>query len=236
MEGLVDSSRNKEIYIQAELYRLLKNVCSHPAQKQPIHGSNITSSWEPHDVLIEPTIIPERNKNKEADLLLIGRTREPPLKTRPILIIEVKKRRLSQLSKYYRRYLRQAYDYAHAIDCRCYSVYDGNTWIIMQIAEPYLIAFFQKRIGVNHKDDIIFSEKLWNIAGSVQDAFQNAPIGEFSKHDDFLPWKKVLHSFLRDAFQRNVTTSRWEPSEAQLKKKASMLEKIWLELNREYLV
>lgn len=106
----------------------------------------------------------------------------------------------------------------------------------MQMAEPYLIAFFKKRLGIDHKGDIAFSEKLWNIAGHLRDQYRRKPIGEFAYHDDYEPWKKSIYYFLRDAYQRNANASGGTPSEEQLNEKASQLVKLWHDLHKDYLI
>lgn len=65
----VSSTKSKEAFVQAELYRILRNMCVVPSLGPPLINFSGSKAWSPKDVLIEARV---SGKRKRLDLVLIG--------------------------------------------------------------------------------------------------------------------------------------------------------------------
>jgi hypothetical protein len=179
-------------------------------------------------VLIEARV---SGKRKRLDLVLIGEKKvqfDP--QDHPLLVIEVKKRRHEQLTRPYQSYLKQADEYARSIGCKYYSVHDGNTFILMQKAEPYLIGFSQESIWRREQDKQDFAGRLWNSICRIADTYDGDPVEEFRYHSDIFPWKRTIPFLIKDAFLRNAQASGWEPDEDQALEIGRVLSEKWFDV------
>jgi len=193
-----DATKEKELAIQAEVYRILKNYAN--------EGLSLTeqlfSGWAPDDVLIEASISDSSGKHMEADLVLMAKGNEYSRSIRsPILVIETKLRKLSNLTRYYQSALKQSRKYAHSIRCPTYSVYDGHTFILMQIPSPFLIGIWQWAPSQREIANRDFARKLWKVSLNLKVSRSESPVPEFLFHPDIEPWKKSFYYFVRDAFR-----------------------------------
>ncbi|MBY8997412.1 MAG: hypothetical protein KGD60_06755 [Candidatus Thorarchaeota archaeon] len=197
----LESTQEKEVRIQAELYRILRNhVCTGVGL---LDGALM--SWKPYDVLIEASIPEPGNKIGRADLVLLGqRELRYKVEIKPLLVIEVKRRKTSQLTKHYKAYIRQARRYAYALQCPIYTVYDGFTWILMQISSPFLIGLRQWSFSSNERRNQEFAREIWEMASEINERKTEGPVRKFVFHSDFLPWKESIYYFIKDAFQFKI--------------------------------
>ncbi len=220
-----DTTLGKEIRIQAEMYRILRNLV--------MEGFSlieaITSQWSPDDVLIEASISLENGATKAADLVLMGRRNSYGTGNRkPLMVIEIKKRRLTHLTQSYGAALKQARQYAHMIGCPLYAVYDGHTLILMQIPSPFLIGLSQWSFTNSTRRNREFAQKLWGIALQIQSGIVREPVAGFRYHSDFEPWKKSIYYFIRDAFRFKVVVDQGMSSETfDIEGEAELLAQRW---------
>ncbi len=225
----ISATKAKEIYIQAELYRLLRNKAIH---LQRIIPRGPVPAWSAKDVLIEATIRDD-GKTKEADIVLLTslQLEFDRVKIKPALVIEIKTRKFSRLSVSYGAYLRQAYNYTVMIGCSNYAVYDGKNFILMQLAEPYMIGFTDFSTGRDEKEDIKNIGKIWHAARILSENFQTEALPDFKYHSDIDLWRKTIPVLIRQAFQRNARRSGREPTLEEVEKTGERLGKKWLEMH-----
>jgi hypothetical protein len=225
-----DAIEEKEIRIQADLYRIMKNY----ANEGFSIAESFTYEWKLDDVLIEASINLPSGVTKEADLILMGLGPQYGETVRkPILVIETKVRKLSNLTKYYQKALNQARVYAHAIGCKAYAVYDGFTLLLMQIAKPFLIGLTQWTQTRNDRRNRDFARKLWRTAIDLHINIASGPVSEFVYHSDFSPWKRSVYYFIRDAFLFKVEVDQGMSREQfEIERDSKLLAQKWRELYR----
>ena len=192
-----EATKNKEISLQAELYRILKNY----ANEGLSIAESFTHTWAPDDILIEASIKMKDGITKEADLVLLARGTQYSREVRkPVLVIETKERSLTYRTQHYQKTLSQAREYAHTIGCKMYAVYDGYTLIVMHIAHPYLIGLTTWTQTKNDRKNREFARTLWNRVIESHSGISPDYLSGFTYHPDFEPWKKSIYSFIRDAY------------------------------------
>jgi len=227
----ITATKVKEIYIQAELYRLLRDyVIGHIVGHRRIGASGPVPPWYPKDVLIEATIR-DGEETKEADIVLLTsrQLEDGSPEVKPALVIEVKSRRISRLSVSYGAYLKQAFNYAALIDCSNYAVYDGKNFILMQLTEPYMVGFTDFAIGHNQDEDDDNIGNIWWAARVLSEEPQIQAIRGLAYHSDINIWRKVIPVLIRQAYQRSVRMSGKEPSPENIEETGQRLGKKWLD-------
>jgi hypothetical protein len=224
----LESTQEKEIRIQAEFYRILRNhVCTGIGLLD-----GVLMTWKPHDVLIEPSISQLGNKIGRADLVLLAqRESKNRIDTKPLLVIEIKKRKTTQLTKHYNGYLRQARKYAYALRCPIYAVYDGFTLILMQIPSPFLIGLRQWSFSSTERHNQEFAREVWEMAAELYERIAEGPVPKFTFHSDFLPWRESIYYFIKEAFRFKIEVDQSMSTELfDIDGEAKRLAHIWREL------
>ncbi len=224
----IEATKSKEIYIHAELYRILQNVAKEPP---PLLRFS-SGSWTPSETLIEATIREDETSVKKADLvLMVKRTGSyGRVDRKPALVIEVKMRRYNRLSQSYGAFLKQAFKYAEKIDCYYYSVYDGRTFIYMQFGEPYLIGLSDYPLDSSETKKREFAERIWSAACLTASGVQQGILKDFVFHSDFDSWKKSVPKFIGQAYRRNAMRSGWAPTSESVNEASSQFARKWSEL------
>lgn len=197
----IESTMRKEARFQAELYCVLRGF---------IARMDAFPEWVPTDVFVEPTIPQLMGKNgsdareskKRADLTLVAEDWSTKVQ-KPVLVIECKQRKIptSNLRRYYGDALAQAEDYARAIECQRYAVYDGHNFILMQVSDPFLIGISEWPIAAltDH-----FARNLWHALLETNEEMKYQYLTPFLRHSDLEPWKPVVAGLIEDAMLRQA--------------------------------
>lgn len=227
-----DATNEKELRIQIELYRVLKNYI---IQDLSI-VERVLDDWIPSDVLFEASILRDSKTPWEADLVLMASTnRSAETNRQPILVIETKKRKTSRVTQYYQAALRQARKYAYAIKCPTYAVYDGHTLILMRDSSPYLMGLTRWVPTENERSNRDFARKLWGVSRILKDAPPDYRPNKFIFHPDFDPWRGAIFYFIRDALQFRIEVIQgMSPQDYNIDGEAESLADIYRGMFRRY--
>lgn len=208
----------KEIRNQAELYRILSNVSMREFPRLSGYG------WDLDGVLIEATILDSESESVgEADLILMARN--PTDKRVPLIVIEVKKTVVRNLTRPFQSSFKQAWKYANPIGCEFYAVYDGHFIITMQRSSPYLVGMCEFPINSNQTQKREFAKGIWGSLLGLQGKGASGPIKHLCGVLNYPRWKRTIRFLIRDAYKRFHNTN---PSESAVEDIAET----WDERNR----
>ncbi len=197
----VEATKTNERFIQAELYCALKNHIKESQMMGTIKGTPKI------DVLVEASI--KQNKStkktsarKRTDLVLIYKKLGS---VRPLLVIELKKRRLGSPTHGIKAGLEQAYSYARQVGCSLYAMYEGDTFVLMQMGYPFLIGL--KRVDIFGSEFRDIGREVWDIALENSKGNKTGPLTPFDDYSVFTNWKTTMRAILGDAHRRNMAES-----------------------------
>lgn len=202
----IDLTMKKEARFQGELYCVLRRFISEIGAFPEL---------VPSDVYIEPSIPQlaqseeeQEKARKRADIVLIAKEFSTGSQ-KPVLVIECKQRKIpvSNLRKHYGDALEQAEEYARLIDCKMYATYDGHTFILMQLKDPYLIGISQWPV---HKLGKFFAKQLWHFLLEPQKEIRVQYYESFIKNPDLEPWIPVIPGLIQDAMMRESKVSGFD--------------------------
>lgn len=191
----------KEVRNQAELYRILNNVRNDEIFLRYTYHRISRLGWDLDEVLIEATILNDESKPiGEADLILV--VADSKGNREPLLVIEVKKRVLSTLTRPFQNGFKQAWKYAQPIGCKFCAVYDGHFMITMQKSSPFLIGMCEFPISSNQNLKEEFARELWTSLLSIKEKEAAGPVEELCGVVNYPRWKGTIRYLIRDAYQR----------------------------------
>jgi hypothetical protein len=213
----------KEVYIQAEMYRLLKNAAVIPDQRPyliDVMAQRLAGHYiDPFDVWIEASV-----GLQEVDLLLrVGDTGT----VKSALVIEIKKRTLSSPTIPFRAALNQARRYAEVIGCPLYAAYDGNTIVLMQDVYPFLVGIQRMDISANESTKIGFARRIWQT--SINLLFERAkePVLKLAEAGEYYRWLKSIRTFIRDAHDAFIERSHLQVGKEERDKAVEEIAALW---------
>jgi hypothetical protein len=196
-----DLTAEKEVRNQAELHRILNNVRNDVGFYKFTFPKVRRLGWNLDEVLIEATILDDESKQiGEADLVLM--VRDGDGNREPLLVIEVKKRVLSSLTRPFQNGFKQAWKYAQPIDCKFYAVYDGHFMITMQRSSPFLIGMCEFPISSGQERKAEFARNLWYSLLRIKENEASGPVEELCGVLNYPRWKRTIRFLIRDAYQR----------------------------------
>ena len=172
--------KKKEAYIEAELYRVLKNSLALVA-KYP-------SSFVLQDVVPQYPV-----NDKKADLVVMGTFYRD---TEPLLVIETKQRVYTREGPSYANAVKQAKKYAEHLDAKYFGIYDGWMLMLFDSNSPYLISIYNAQIETRLNEE--FAKKLLTGLLDLRYSNKKDELDRLTKFGDadFL-WKKILPSIAK---------------------------------------
>lgn len=208
-----EEPQSKEIFIHAELYRILVNACADTGQRNRMRalGGVQGRTWEPDRVLIEPSLRSEDLKESrqgadEPDIVLVGWDGYAG-KKKPMLVIEVKQRGAANPTQRFKSALDQAHGYAKQIRCPLYSAYDGHNMVVIQNAFPFLIGLQERSIHSSEAVKVRFAKGLWGSVCVLAGSSSQGPYPQLCSPLDYHPWRKTVRILIRDAYKRYLEDS-----------------------------
>ncbi len=182
----IEATKTKEIFVQAELYRcLMREIESHRYMIKETGPAR-------RDVLIEASI-KKKQEVKNADIVLMWNEKGT---SNPLLVIELKKRTIVSPTKSGKKALNQAYEYAKQVGCNLYAIYDGNTFILMQMNYPFLIGVDRFDIFDSESRASSFANNIWDVTLKHWKNTAEGPVEPFDNYSVFLHWKSALRIFV----------------------------------------
>jgi hypothetical protein len=141
---------------------------------------------------------------------------------KPLLVIEVKKRVLSSLTRPFQNGFKQAWKYALPIGCKYCAVYDGHFMITMQRSSPFLIGMCEFPISSNQNLKEEFARGLWTVLLLYSEKEDTRPVEELCGVLNYPRWKSTIRYLIRDAYERFYSAA---PSNEDTEKIAAIWDK-----------
>ena len=173
----INIMREKESYIGAELYRILKNSLALVGK----HSSNFVLE----DVIPQYPV----DENKADFVVICNAYRQ----TKPFLVIETKQRAYTRIGPSYTNATKQAKKYAEQLEARYFGIYDGWMLMVFDSISPYLIGVYSACVNTTLNE--VFTKNLLLGLLDLYYSGKKNGLNRLSKFGDvdFL-WKKILPS------------------------------------------
>ncbi len=216
----IEATKTNERFIQAELYCKLK---------EDIRNAKLITKGKVggrRDVLVEASI--KQNKGtkpkarKRTDLVLIWKESGNVI---PLLVIELKKRRLGSPTHGSKGALKQAYSYARQVGSNLYATYNGDTFVLMQMGYPFLIGL--KRIDIFGGEFRDIGREVWEIALDHSKGTETGPLPPFDDYSVYPYWKTTMKAILGDAHRRSMVESGTSVKKEQTDEVVEEIMSIW---------
>jgi hypothetical protein len=95
-------------------------------------------------------------------------------------------------------------DYARLVNSNLYAIYDGNIFVLMQMAFPFLIGLEKFDIYDDELKASTFARNLWDITLANWKGAAKGPVKPFDNYSVFLHWKSTLRIIVKDAYIRKT--------------------------------